>query len=123
MRKRLLPILTFAVLLAALFSVFAVSPAFAASATSRHVAASATPKIADDFWCRYEVTATAGLNVREGPGTIYVVRYTMPYGTIVVADSSTTYGNGYYWHQLADGYSSDWSVSNWLQRLPGNCFS
>ena|SRR5579863_6376059 len=107
----------------ALLSVFAVSPVAAASRHTAVSKVSASPKIPNDTYCRYKVTATAGLNVREGPGTNYAIRYTMPYGTIVVADSNVTYGTGYYWHQLADGYDYDWAAANWLVKQPGNCVS
>ena len=120
--KKVFQALAMAALLVAALTVFVASPAaMAAPHQVHHTAVSAKHAIPNDPWCQYRVTATAGLNVREGPGLGYAVRYVLAYGTIVVADASTIYNNGYYWHNIADNYNNDYAVGNWLVRTGGSC--
>ena len=124
MRKRLFQPLVLTLLLMAALSIFAVSPASAATTQVHRATVSTTPARPESrLICQYRVTATAGLNVREGPGTNYGVRYVLAYNTTVAAYYDETYGTGYYWHQLDDGYSSDWGAANWLQKTNAKCYS
>jgi hypothetical protein len=120
MRKRILAILPIVVVVTAMFSFLAASPA---SAASYHATVRTTPN--DNVTiCFYKVTATAGLNARSGVGTDSddPIQYTMPFGTIVAAYrdvvTTTTDPDTHTWRELADG---NWSATQWLQKTTQTC--
>lgn len=127
MRKRLFQPLVLTLVMMAALSIFAVSPASAATTQVHRATVSTASTVSarpeSSLICQYRVTATAGLNVREGPGTNYNVRYVLAYNTTVAAYYNEVYGTGYYWHQLDDGYSSDYAVANWLQKTNAKCYN
>lgn len=121
MRKRLFQPLVLTLLMIAALSIFAVSPASAASTQVHRTTASTASARPDKIvQCEYQITAYPGLNVRSGPGTNYSIVGSLYDGEIVHANESTTYGTGYYWHYVYNGSASGWSAANWMLYL-GHC--
>src|SRR5262249_9823221 len=64
-------------------------------AVANAAAASSTPNVATSWpvptvWCQYRVTASSGLNERNGPGLSYSVVRVLGYNTMVIAGRDGT---------------------------------
>lgn len=128
MRKNaLLVIIT--LLLTIMFGMFNASPTLAAPAVSAANHHMTTPKIAQsDVICRYTVTATAGLNVRSGPGVNFPIQYTLSFNQVVTAFRDNVQsgpgpnGTTISWREIADSLpTTDWAASQWLSQVPNSC--
>lgn len=63
----------------------------------------------------HTVTASAGVNVRKGPGTNYAVSGTLPHGYTINFDGTTAQGSGYIWARYVNnnGYYR-WIATKYL---------
>lgn len=120
MQKKVTQLFLLALLLPLLLGLFTAAPV---SAAPHHAAAPTTAS--SDVFCHYTVTATAGLNVRSGPGVNFSIQYVLSFQQVVTAyqdhiqSGPGPNGTSIEWRQLAD---NNWAASQWLGRTGGSCF-
>jgi hypothetical protein len=110
MQKKRTMVFMLILLLTFVWGMFTATPASAAT----HRAT--TPTIASaDVFCHYTVTATAGLNVRSGPGITFPIKYILSFQHIVTAyQDHVQFGPG------PNGTTIDWrQLGGFPMALPG----